>query len=1522
MKTSRIKRVLSAFLSAAVLMTTMGVFQAGAAGDTAQLLEDMALIKSRFAERFLTDNVVSKANVGDVDTYMDSQKADGSWQDIDYYDHTNDANGLLWQPYVALDRIEAMAIAFNTRGNPHYQDAAMLSCIQKGLEHWRSIRDANPGQADYEGPWSENWWANGFGVGQRMYQIGILLEKVLTADNLAMICRKLDKFGSTGTGQNALWQTQNALHRAMLEKDAAQFQKIVDECLSVNLGRSDVLSDEALMVDNSFHAHGNLMYSNGYGKSLIQDLSWWIYFLRDTSFALPQKTLDLIADYILDGNRWMIRGELLEMGTLYKPYDGNWAYENYAEPIQRLIASDPARADEYQIFLDNLEGKRVDNGLSGNKAMWTSAYMSHMRKGYGVNVRTDTAGMKSTEWRSTWPDEELGCLVFWTTAGMTTVAVDGDEYSSVIPTYDWRHIPGTTTPYYFSDRYNDFDNGNDDSISVSNGTYGSISYTFDKTDIRPKTGDDYSGATTGGKQSVFFFDDEYVALGADIHSNHKAPIHTAVNQTKAADAAVNGQNVASGTQAREYTAAWVYNNKIGYIFPKKTVVNVSNLDQTGKNPSLFEQTGDAADTFSLWIDHGVAPKDASYAYIVLPDATEEETAAYSADNKITIVANSKKVQAVRHEGLKQTQINFYTAGSLEYAPGKTVTVDGACSLIIDESGSVPVLTLAVSNTQPETIRTVQLKTDETNTYTMFRSDAQPYAGQSITLTAGDSSMIESGNSAQGHNVGQAFDNREDTAWKAASAEDTWILYDMRETMDLDKLTIRWGEVYATKYDVLISADGQKWTTVYSEENGDGVLDEIKLQASGRYWKLVCKELSANGGADIAEISFTDKDFPLATPEYPDMSALKQAISQSVQEDLYTKESVAVYQQAIKKAQKLMVLPYATKNLVEQMTTELNAAIDALSFRDLGRVMATLAWKNPTISGHKQTLGTAWTDFDSVVDLDHRDLSKIYVFFTLTIDCEEERAGMFSSGRIMLKSSATDGKENSVYCTIPSLKLHKGENVLYLPLTSLTGKNGSMDWSDLRAFRMYVDSLNQYDLDVSLTFSDIEIRDSENRPPDSPEKSELKELLRAQRTDLTLYTLESAAAYNDLFLSGWEVYHDIEATGEEVTVILEKIRNADSLLVLDENAKIVVGTLLDGEKHSPEKHDMQVTVEADTPIDLTPYTEGELYLQFDMRVDTSHTDPAPSSDDWLKKVLNGRVDLGESGAASRTNIIKPLHSSSVVTRSGAWSTVRVVIPAELRAKGNIQSFFINQFNDTSKLNGENGTDADGIAWSDSSGVSFSIRNIKVLADKPEGDTVDRTALKAALDKEKTDALLTGYTPASVAAYKGLYAAALAVYRDDTATQAQVNEAFESLKNADGVLVADKTALTALIAEMERLDTAPYTVESVKDFTDALTAAKAMANSDSATPAQIRGAIADLQAAKNALEKREDPFVLGDVDGKDGVTAADALLALQAATNKVQLSPAQLKAADVDGKDGVTASDALLILQYATRKITSF
>ena len=56
-------------------------------------------------------------------------------------------------------------------------------------------------------------------------------------------------------------------------------------------------------------------------------------------------------------------------------------------------------------------------------------------------------------------------------------------------------------------------------------------------------------------------------------------------------------------------AKWVYNNKIGYIFPDETTVTVSNAYQKD-NPSLWaeEKKETTPRTFKAYINHGLKTK--------------------------------------------------------------------------------------------------------------------------------------------------------------------------------------------------------------------------------------------------------------------------------------------------------------------------------------------------------------------------------------------------------------------------------------------------------------------------------------------------------------------------------------------------------------------------------------------------------------------------------------------------------------------------------------------------------------------------------------------------------------------------------------------------------------------------------------------------------------------------------------------------------------------------------------------------
>lgn len=821
--------------------------------------DDIATIKGRLKEYFLNlDTIddgakVEACYVSKAEDYLKLMKDDGSFDDVDYKATNNAANGAAWSPYLALDRLQAIAIAYNKPGNPLYQSEDAKNGIDKALKHWvtQGSRPNKPG-----GPYSTNWWENEVGVQLRFARIGLFMEGAISTEAYQIILDKLlepgYKLEKKGTGQNNLWFDQSYVYHALLTNDEAKLKEMVTEyldyCLSTQLDDNTM---EAVQVDNSFYMHGRQFYSNGYGMSMFRDMSFWIYMLRDTKFAISQEVMDRMGDYMLKGTSWTIRGDIMELYLGYRPYKMDVGYKNYAEeyiePLKRMIVADQVRSSEYKKVLDNIEGTTVSNGKNGNYYMWRSGYASHMRDDYGVNIKMDSKNLIGGEWRGNWNAGKNGNLIYWTSSAASTVTVDGDEYTSIYPTFDWAHTPGTTTPNRIEkdgSNYGRFTNGTNHMIGVSNGKYGSNAYVMSKKNTQ---------ATKG----YFFFDNEFVALGAGISSKEGTPIHTTLNQSKANNVTVDRQAVPTGTKAKSYTGRWIHNDKIGYVFPKETTFKVSNSTQK-ENPSLWRDAEKEAtpETFTAWVDHGVKPSDENYEYIVLPNKTSSEVENYSKNIPIEIVSNTKDIQAVRHDGLKQTQINFYKAGSVEYKPGYTITVDQGCSVIIDESGSTRKITVAVNDNEDHKIVNIDLSYGGGKTTTTFVSKALPYAGQSITLSEGQNDTYLASSSTPGHQAKYVGDGDESTYWESQGNDDEWISVFAGAGKYIKDINILWGDNFAKEYDVYASKDGVNYDKITSITNGKGKSEDVPIGKVYSYIKIGMKP-SSNNNYQIKEITMNE-----------------------------------------------------------------------------------------------------------------------------------------------------------------------------------------------------------------------------------------------------------------------------------------------------------------------------------------------------------------------------------------------------------------------------------------------------------------------------------------------------------------------------------------------------------------------------------------------------------------------------------------------------------------------------------------
>ena len=173
------------------------------------------------------------------------------------------------------------------------------------------------------------------------------------------------------------------------------------------------------------------------------------------------------------------------------------------------------------------------------------------------------------------------------------------------------------------------------------------------------------------------------------------------------------------------------------------------------------------------------------------------------------------------------------------------------------------------------------------------------------------------------------------------------------------------------------------------------------------------------------------------------------------------------------------------------------------------------------------------------------------------------------------------------------------------------------------------------------------------------------------------------------------------------------------------------------------------------------------------------------------------------------------------------------------------------------------------------------------NKVSGEVVDKTALKIAVDLANaiTDEDLANVVQAVVDEFKMTRDEANAVYNNVSATQEEVNNAFDRLANAMHMLdfkQGDKTALKAFIDKVSGLEAAKYTEATWTPFNDALKAATSVYEDVNAMQEEVNTVYNDLVTAflnlrlipnKDLLEE-----LINKAEGLNGVNYTKASYAV--------------------------------------------
>ncbi len=186
------------------------------------------------------------------------------------------------------------------------------------------------------------------------------------------------------------------------------------------------------------------------------------------------------------------------------------------------------------------------------------------------------------------------------------------------------------------------------------GRYGAVGFAF-----QPG-----HGQSLVADKAWFLFDDEVVCLGSGITSTDGIKIETIIENRKL-DAAgdnlltVNGvaQPTAAPWSAARNGVSWMHlagsvrGADIGYYFPDPRGISLDFIREARTSRWSAVGVGPAASVTDSYLtvgnSHGVSPTGAGYAYILLPNHTAAQVAAYAMAPVVSVLANDANVSAVR-----------------------------------------------------------------------------------------------------------------------------------------------------------------------------------------------------------------------------------------------------------------------------------------------------------------------------------------------------------------------------------------------------------------------------------------------------------------------------------------------------------------------------------------------------------------------------------------------------------------------------------------------------------------------------------------------------------------------------------------------------------------------------------------------------------------------------------------------------------------------------------------------------------
>ncbi len=652
---------------------------------------------------------ILKSNVNDnnISKYLSEQyKEDGSWSDIDY-SSTVKTN---WPPSDHIKRLKELCIAYNSSKSKFYQDSELKSKIQALFNYYNSKQ-----------PVSTNWWWQAIGVPLNYAEALIIMKRkdsygfdqatlVQLADQgLLFYQAAAKKYPMATTGTNQSWLLKTSIAKACINNDETEVKDNFDTAfanLKIFEGKG-----EGIKIDKSFAQHGLQLYTYGYGRVYLDDITYYLEIVKGTYFEPDSTKTQLMIDLVLDGFQWFDHKKAFDFGANGREISrktNSLSSTSLKTSIERLLKLSNYRINELKYFLDYLSGKKSTFQSPGNKHFWKADMMVQHGANFYLSAKTPSNRTIGTESGN---DENIKSKYLpW---GATNIMVEGNEYQNLMPVWDWARIPGVTneleevmpykkTGFYTYNQTTNFAGG------VSNSTFGLTVY-------------DYKRDSINAKKAYFFTPDGMYCMGTSIASLKKDstnPIITSVNQCKSVGKVFVNNGIETSTfndeKSQTEPIKWVHHNKVGYYFPEKNPIQVINQMQSGswydinrsQDKTLLKEK-----VFGVIVNHGNKPSNAAYEYIVVPDKNIEDFEKFVQTNPFLKLANSNAVQAVVDVKNQVFAYSFYSKSQAQFDNKFTISVDKPCLILIQKKDkeSYQISVADPSQTLEEVVLTISKK---------------------------------------------------------------------------------------------------------------------------------------------------------------------------------------------------------------------------------------------------------------------------------------------------------------------------------------------------------------------------------------------------------------------------------------------------------------------------------------------------------------------------------------------------------------------------------------------------------------------------------------------------------------------------------------------------------------------------------------------------------------------------------------------------------------------------------------------